>query len=87
MLNAKVVSWSLAIWGAITFVICMLYGLLVPGSLPIHQALEQVLPGFKWVTFGGFLIGLAWTAVYGLYAGWLFSIVHNWLYKRWGAGK
>ena len=84
MLSAKVVSWSLAIWGAITFVVCMLYGLLVLGSLPIHQALEQVLPGFKWLTFGGFLIGLVWSIVYGLYAGWLFSVVYNWLYKRWG---
>jgi hypothetical protein len=63
----------------------MLYGLLVPGSLPLHQALEQVLPGFKWLTFGGFLIGLVWSFVYGLYAGWLFSVVYNWLHRRWGA--
>lgn len=44
MLNVKVVSWSLAIWGGITFVVCVLYGLLVPGSLSMHQALGQVLP-------------------------------------------
>ena len=42
--NVKVVSWSLAIWGGITFVVCVLYGLLVPGSLSMHQALGQVLP-------------------------------------------
>jgi len=41
----------------------MLYGLLVPGSLPLHQALERVLRGFKWLTFGGFLIGLVWSIV------------------------
>lgn len=58
MLNVKVVSWSLGVWGGITFILCVLYGLLVPGSLSMHQALGQVLPGFTWLTVGGFVIGL-----------------------------
>ncbi len=87
MVNVKVVSWSLAVWGAITFVICVLYGLVVPRSLPIHQGLEQLLPGFKWLTFSGFVIGFVWSIVYGLYAGWLFSVVCNALHKRWAAAK
>ena len=32
MLNVKVVSWSLAVWGGIIFVVCIVYGLLVPGA-------------------------------------------------------
>ncbi len=87
MLNLKVVSWSLGVWGGITFVICVLYGLLVPGSLTMHQALGQVLPGFTWLTFGGFVIGLVWSIIYGLYAGWLFAVIYNGLNKRWAAGK
>ena len=87
MLSVKVVSWSLAVWGGITFVVCVLYGLLVPGSLAMHQALGQALPGFTWLTVGGFVIGLGWSIVYGLYAGWLFSVIYNRLNKRWAAGK
>ncbi len=87
MLNVKVVSWSLAVWGGITFVVCVLYGLLVPGSLSMHQALGQVLPGFTWLTVGGFVIGLGWRIVYGLYAGWVFSVTYNWLSERWAAGR
>lgn len=87
MLNAKLVSGSLGVWGGITFIIYVLYGLLVPGSLSTHQALGQVLPGFTWLTVGGFVIGLAWSIVYGLYAGWLFSVIYNGLNKRWAAGK
>jgi hypothetical protein len=87
MLNAKVISWSLAIWGGISFVLCVLYGLILPGTLAIHQSLEQLLPGFRWLTWWGFLIGLAWSLVYGLYAGWLFSVVYNWVNKQWGAAR
>ena len=84
MLNAKVVACSLAIWGGISFVLCMLYGLIVPGASTIHQSLELLLPGFKWLTWSGVVIGLAWSLAYGLYAGWLFSTVYNWVNGRWG---
>jgi hypothetical protein len=86
-MNVKVVSWSLGIWGGITFVICVLYGLVVTASVPMHQSLEHVLPGFKWLTLGGFVIGLAWSVVYGLYAGWLFATIYNRLSRRWAAGR
>ena len=87
MLNIKVVSWSLGIWGGITFVVCVLYGLVVPASLSAHQSLEQLLPGFKWLTVSGFVIGLMWSIVFGLYVGWLFSKIYNGLHKRWAAGR
>jgi uncharacterized protein DUF5676 len=87
VLNVKVVSWSLGIWSGLTFIICVIYGLLVPESLATHQALGQALPGFRWLTVGGFVIGLGWSIVYGLYAGWLFSVLYNGLNKRWTAAK
>jgi len=33
MLNIKIVSWSLGIFTAISFVLCVIYGLIVPPSL------------------------------------------------------
>ena len=33
MLNTKVVAWSLALFGAVTFLGCVLYGLLAPSPL------------------------------------------------------
>ena len=50
MLNIKVVTWSLAIWTAFTFVFCVVYSMLTPASLHMTAVLEQVLPGFKWLT-------------------------------------
>jgi hypothetical protein len=85
MLNIKVVSWSLGIFTAISFVLCVIYGLIVPRSLHMPEVLEIVLPGFKWLTVSGFFLGLIESFLYGAYAGLVFVPVHNFLARRWGA--
>ena len=82
MLNIKIVSWALGLWGAFTFLVCVLYGLIVPESLHMHAFLEQVLPAFKWLTWPGFLLGLAESFLYGVYAGIVFVPIYNWLARR-----
>lgn len=84
MLNLKVVTWSLALFGAVSFVVCVLFGLLVPESLHMTVFLEAVLPGFRWLTFGGFFLGLVESFLYGAYAGIVFVPIYNALVKRWG---
>ncbi len=84
MLNLKVVSWSLGIFTAISFILCVIYGLIVPPNLHMAQALEAVLPAFKWLTFTGFLLGLLESFLYGVYAGLVFVPIHNALARRWG---
>ena len=44
MLNIKVVSWSLGIFTAISFVLCVIYGLIVPRSMHMPEVLEMALP-------------------------------------------
>jgi hypothetical protein len=83
MLNLKVVTWSLALFGAVSFIVCVLYGLAVPEPLHMTGFLEVVLPGFRWLTFGGFLIGLVESFLYGAYAGIVFVPIYNALAKRW----
>lgn len=85
MLNIKVVTWSLGLFGAVTFIVCVLYGLIVPETLHMTTFLEQVLPGFRWLTLAGFVIGLVESFLYGVYAGLVFSPIYNALWKRWGA--
>ena len=65
MLNRKVVSLSWQYGAQSHSPICALYVLEVPGRVPAHQALEQVLPGLKWLTFSGFLVGALWSIMYG----------------------
>ena len=84
MLNIKVVSWSLGILTAISFVLCVIYGLIVPRSLHMPEILEMILPGFKWLTLLGFVVGFFDSFLYGAYAGLVFVPVYNFLTRRWG---
>jgi hypothetical protein len=84
MLNLKVVTSALGISTAFTFVFCVAYGLAVPESLHMHVFLEQVLPGFKWLSWTAFAIGLVESFLYGVYAGLVYVPVYNVLQRRWG---
>ncbi len=82
MLDIKVVTWSLGIFGAVTFVVCVLYGLIAPESLHMSRGLEVALPGFRWLTVFGFLLGLVESFLYGVYAGLVFVPIYNAVWKR-----
>ncbi|MGV8893192.1 MAG: DUF5676 family membrane protein [Burkholderiaceae bacterium] len=82
MLNIKVVSWALATTVLISFLVCVSYGLATPESLHMHDFLEQVLPGFKWLTLQGFFIGLVESFLYGAYAGLVYVPVYNFFGRR-----
>ncbi len=82
MIDTKLLTWSLALFGAVTFLICVAYGLIVPASLHMPELLEQILPGFRWLTPTGLVIGLLESFLYGAYSGLLFSFIYNFLWRR-----
>ena len=82
VLDTKLVTWALGIWSAIAFVVCVVYGLVTPQSLHMASFLEQVLPAFRWLTWQGFVLGLAESFLYGVYAGLTFCPVYNLLHRR-----
>jgi hypothetical protein len=57
-LHWKPMTWSLGVFAAVTFIICVGYGLLVPKALHMTQFLEMTLPGFQWLSVGAFALGL-----------------------------
>ncbi|MDP2325156.1 MAG: DUF5676 family membrane protein, partial [Gammaproteobacteria bacterium] len=79
----KVVSSALGVWGAVSFVLCVLWGLVTPESLHMHQFLEMVLPAFQWLSWQGFLLGLVESFLWGFYAGALYVPLHNFFMRRW----
>jgi uncharacterized protein DUF5676 len=84
MLNIKVVTWSLAIFVTIAYLSCIAFGLITPDSIHMTGFLEQVLPGFRWLTLTGFLLGLVESFLYGFYAGIVFVPVYNAMWKKFG---
>lgn len=87
MLNMKIVSWSLATATLISYLVCVIYGLATPESLHMHGFLEQVLPGFKWLTWPAFFIGLVESFLYGAYAGMLYVPIYNFFKRRWDTAQ
>lgn len=81
-LNWKVMTWSLALFAAVTFVVCVAYGLVMPKALHMTQFLEITLPGFQWLSVGSFILGLVETFLYGAYAGLVFTGIHNFVQRR-----
>ena len=87
MLNIKVWMATLAAGMGVTFTLCVLGGVLMPG-LPIrHQTLELLLPGFVWISFGSFVLGFVESLLYGVYAAVLMVLSHNVFHRRWAGSR
>lgn len=84
MLHTKLLTAALSLFTSISYVLCVLYGLVTPEGLHMHQFLEMVLPAFTWISVGSFLLGLVESILWGAYIGFVFSLIYNALYRRWG---
>ena len=76
-LNWKVVTLSLGLHCAVSFVLCVAWGLLAPPALHASQLLEMVLPGFRWLSPASFLLGLVESFLIGVYLGLVFTAIYN----------
>ena len=83
MLSIRVVAWSLAAAAAVSYLVCILFMLIAPEPLHMHAFLEQVLPGFHWLTLPGFITGLIESFLYGAYAGLVYVPIYNFFSRRW----
>ena len=81
-LDWKVMTLSLGLFFAISFILCIAWGVLVPPSVHDTRFLEMTLPGFRWLTPGSVALGLAETFVIGAYAGLLFTVIYNFVLER-----
>lgn len=69
---------SLGLFFDVSFVLCVLWGLVVPQfhakGVPV---LEAILPGFAWLTPQSFILGLVEAFLYGVYAAVVFVPLFN----------
>lgn len=73
-------GWTLSTFLLATYLICVLFGLLVPQQLRMYEAWAPLLPGFEWLTWGGFLAGAVGSFAYG----WYISLLVVPLYRFFG---
>ena len=72
---------SLGLFLTITYVLCVVYGLLISDQ-GMSQLLASLLPGFTWLTWPSFFLGLIESFVYGWYAAVVFVPLYNWFSAR-----
>lgn len=69
-----------SIFLAVTYTLCVAFDLVFP-SLAMYHAWQDLLPGFEWISWPGFFLGLIESYGYG----WYFALVWVPLYNLFAA--
>jgi hypothetical protein len=77
-----VLGWSVSLTFVVTFVLCILYGLLGFSEGAHSGLLPQILPGFTWLTWPSFFLGVVEVFVYGWYVAVVFGAIYNFVAAR-----
>jgi hypothetical protein len=72
---------SLGLFLAITYVLCVLFDLWFPGQA-MYQTWLRLLPGYTWLTWPSFFLGLIESFAYGWYVALVFGPLYNFLAAR-----
>ncbi|MEO6953046.1 MAG: DUF5676 family membrane protein [Polyangia bacterium] len=74
-LDWKSLGAATACFLALNYLICVSYCLLFGAQM--YRAWIELLPGFHWISWGSFLLGLVETVGYGLFFGVVFAALYN----------
>lgn len=66
---------------ALTYVVCVTFDLVLP-QYAMYEAWQPFLPGFAWLTWPSFLLGLAETYAYGWYIALVWVPLYNVFSRR-----
>ena len=74
---------SLGVFLVVTYVLCVLFDLWFP-TQAMHPVWAPLLPGFTWLTWSSFFLGLIEAFAYGWYVALLFGPIHNFFTAKFG---
>jgi hypothetical protein len=66
---------------AITFILCVGFDLLIPEHA-MYRAWQDLLPGFEWISWSSFIIGLIESYGYGWYFTLIWVPIYNYVISR-----
>lgn len=72
---------ALSCFAILSYLLCLLLGLFAP-DIRLHVPWLQFLPGFTWLTWGSFFLGLAELVVYAWYVAIAFGSFYNFFFRR-----
>lgn len=74
-LDWRVVGLTIGSFLAVSYLICVAYDLAFDQRM--YEVWLKLLPGFTWLTWPSFLLGLIETFLYGIYIGLVYVPLHN----------
>lgn len=81
-IDGKVLGAAMATFLALAYIVCILFDLVFHQTM--YRAWVAMLPGFAWISWGSFFLGLLDVLVYGLFFGLVFAPIYNFfLAKVW----
>jgi len=84
-LDWRVVGSAVASTLVIGYVVCVAYDLVFAQQM--YRTWMELLPGFQWISWGSFILGLIELSVYGVFIGLVFAPLYNFfLVKVWKLG-
>ncbi len=72
---------SMSSFLAVTYVLCVLFDIWFP-ALAMNPLWAPLLPGFTWLTWTGFFLGLVESFAYGWYIAVIFGPFYNFFASR-----
>lgn len=76
------IAWTLAVIAAVVFALDMLFGVLFPDWWVMQKAWEFVLPGFTFISWGAFFLGLVESFIGGFLTAVIFVPIWNFFAAR-----
>ena len=74
---------SLGMFIVVTYVLCVLFDLWFP-TQAMHPVWAPLLPGFTWLTWPSFFLGLVEAFAYGWYVALVFGPIYNFFAAKFG---
>jgi Sec-independent protein secretion pathway component TatC len=75
-LSLTAVGHATSLFLAITFALCVGFDLVFPAHA-MYQSWQNLLPGFHWISWGSFFLGLIESYGYGWYATLIWVPIYN----------
>ena len=85
-LSLSGIGHATSLFLAISFALCVAGDLLMP-SHEMHSAWQRLLPGFTWISWASFFLGLLESYAYGWYIALIWVPLYNVTMSRAAAGK
>jgi hypothetical protein len=76
---------GLGLFFSISFVLCVIFDLVFPRHA-MYESWMALLPGFTWLSWGSFLLGLVESLAYGFYAALVFCPLYNFFSGKFQPG-